>query len=278
MWQLISSSLKPDTWLPHYYVFASTTQYWFDLSGYQPSEHLIKELTSVLKPNRRASKSKNSWWGTQQSVWESWHLNLRGAGHPGLMKRWVTKKTRWWRRQRDISAWVSLQLSSLCHPQFTELCPELKAQVLLLPQSQKLLPHPYLPAPQLSTTHQAALSAPHVALKWPELMRNICPLLLNSAQTHASDSFSLLSFVSAATITFFFFNVLSRGHYPTNCKEDIGFVYLKSSVSEVFQMSGSATISQQSEPLKIYDLLTSVSWRYRKTEKISHTQQQMPNT
>lgn len=203
-WQLISSSLKPDTWLPHYYVFASTTQYWFDLSGYQPYEHLIKELTSVLKPNRRASKSKNSWWGTQQSVWESWHLNLRGAGHPGLMKRWVTKKPRWWRRQRDISAWVSLQLSSLCHPQFTELCPELKAQVLLLPQSQKLLPHPYLPAPQLSTTHQAALSAPHVALKWPELMRNIGPLLLNSAQTHASDSFSLLSFVSAATITFFF--------------------------------------------------------------------------
>lgn len=56
--ELISSSLTQSSWLPHYYIFASPAQYWFELSSYPPSEHLIKELNFVLKPSKRAGKGK----------------------------------------------------------------------------------------------------------------------------------------------------------------------------------------------------------------------------
>lgn len=79
-WQLISSSLKHNTWLPHYYVFPSMAEYWFELSSYQPSEHLTKELDFVLKPSRRASKGKNSWWDTDAKCFLKQESLLQGAG------------------------------------------------------------------------------------------------------------------------------------------------------------------------------------------------------
>lgn len=59
-----------------------------------------------------------------------------------------------------------------------------------------------MPAPQLSSTHQAALSAPHVALKRRELMTNICPPALKLC---SDPQLQLIALFQQLRELFFFF-------------------------------------------------------------------------
>lgn len=156
-------------------VFASPAQYWFELSSYPPSEHLIKELETFFKPSKRDGKSKNSWWDTdvkcllKQDILavESWHTNPRGTGHHlGTMKQQVMKN----KAVVEAGGHLGAGFSFLWHSQLRGFSPE-SCDLLLPHQSERA---------QLLTctaTHTRLLCACSQGSKQPELMRNTCPLL-----------------------------------------------------------------------------------------------------
>lgn len=166
---------------------------------------------------------------------ESWHLNLRGGSQPRIMKQWVTKNKTMVETEGHLSVGFSVVTDRA------------------LPRNSDL---PSLAPQQLETT------SPCLHLSFLTHTRLLCQLLARLYEdlswwgTYGLPALKWLRltipthcFASAAKRIFLILrnvSVLFRGHYTTNCKRWGGlvkFVFLKSSISEIFQMSWRATIS-----------------------------------